>query len=109
MLADDSQEMIWPPSPNLGKNIQVNPHRFQWVLGWIGPVIAGIVGAAVGALLLPAVLLVLIYFTNDAGSPMGFMFAMITAAMIGAGAGFLCGIAAWFIGKAILQRRRRPQ
>ena len=82
-------------------------HRFRWMLCWIGPVLSGFAGAVAGALLLPLTLLILMYFTNDAGSPIGFLFVMILAVAIGAGAGFVCGIAAWFIGKAAVRWWKR--
>ena len=99
----DSQKENWPPPPGFGYEPPIKPHRFRWMLGWIGPLLSGVAGAIGGAILLPVLALLLVYLTNDAGSPIGFLIVMVFAAAIGAGAGFVCGFAGWFIGKAALR------
>ena len=108
MPAEDSED-VWPPPPGSGYEPPVKMYNFRWMLGWIGPMLSGVAGAIAGAILLPVILLVLIYFTNDAGSPMGFLFAMVVAAALGAGVGFVFGIVAWFIGKGLLGWWRRSR
>ena len=110
-MTPDEKPQIWPPAPGSGYLPPIKGRSFRGMLAWEGPLLCGIAGATAGAIALPEFLLLLIYLTNDAGGPLGFLFGMIVAVIVGAGAGFAFGVAAWFVGKIIVRwwvRRHSP-
>lgn len=67
----------------------------RWFIGWSGGLISFVVGAAMGGFVAVALIWTLFAITDDVGSPLMAMLALLLGAIVGAVVGSILGLVLW--------------
>ena len=90
---------IWPPAPTAEFQPPVPPVPAH-PASWVSALLAALLGAGIGAILLPCLLFTAFFIMNDAGGPIFFVLAVFASIVLGALSGLVIGLAVWFIRRA---------
>ena len=67
----------------------------KWIVGWFGYLLFLVAGATLGGTVAVASIWELMTITDDAGSPLGAIFALSMGAIVGAAIGSVVGLFIW--------------
>lgn len=96
---DHHKPAAWPPAPTSNFQPSVPPVPAR-PASWVSALLAALLGAGIGAILLPCLLFTAFFIMNDAGGPIFFVMAVFASIVLGALSGSIIGLAVWFIRRA---------